>query len=48
MMGVNGTYDTLAAILSASRSGGQWIGMVSDSLVAAARQHDVGPLMYRA
>ena len=48
MIRVNRTYDTLATILGASRSGGQWMGVVSDSLVAAARQHDVGPLMYRA
>jgi hypothetical protein len=48
MMGIHGPHRTLAAILNGSRSGEPWGGMVSNTLVAAAREHDVGPLVYRA
>jgi hypothetical protein len=48
MVGIQETPGTLAAILNVPRSGEPWTGTVSDALVAAARQHDVGPLLYRA
>jgi len=45
---MDGTRTTLAAILNGSRSGEPWVGMVSDALLVAARQHGVGPLLYHA
>src|SRR2546422_360864 len=38
---------TLGAILTASQ-GGAWNGIIDDAVLAAARQHDVGPLVFHA
>ena len=47
-MGRSGTYNTLATLLNGSRTLDARVGTVSAALVAAARQHDVGPLLYSA
>ena len=42
-MGRSGTYNTLATLLNGSRTLDARVGTVSAAIVAAARQHDVGP-----
>lgn len=39
---------TLAHLVDASRRGVSWEGIVDDALLATARQHDLGPLVYQS
>src|SRR5260370_7891237 len=40
--------QTLGAILNTSRGGDAWDGIIDEAVVAAAQEHEVGPLVYRS